>query len=157
MHFVFYYVLIFSCDQLAVWPLVLYIIILNQTLEITALQNLQNWLTVRAGINHVRNNSIGPQRSIVLKISLGEIFTFSWSWWRLKWFENKSKYWNYFEKGFFLLLLLQSLTRVKPFFKESLILLKNSQFSIRRIILLCGSLIKRVIMSASSYILIRCD
>lgn len=157
MHFVFYYVLIFSCDQLAVWPLVLYIIILNQTLEITALQNLQNWLTVRAGINHVRNNSIGPQRSIVLKISLGEIFTFSWSWWRLKWFENKSKYWNYFEKGFFLLLLLQSLTRVKPFFKESLILLKNSQFSIRRIILLCGSLIKRVIMSASSYILIRGD
>lgn len=157
MHFVFYYVLIFSCDQLAVWPLVLYIIILNQTLEITALQNLQNWLTVRAGINHVRNNSIGPQRSIVLKISLGEIFTFSWSWWRLKWFENKSKYWNYFEKGFFLLLLLQSLTRVKPFFKESLILLKNSQFSIRIIILLCGSLIKRVIMSASSYILIRCD
>lgn len=157
MHFVFYYVLIFSCDQLAVWPLVLYIIISNQTLEITALQNLQNWLTVRAGINHVRNNSIGPQRSIVLKISLGEIFTFSWSWWRLKWFENKSKYWNYFEKGFFLLLLLQSLTRVKPFFKESLILLKNSQFSIRRIILLCGSLIKRVIMSASSYILIRCD
>lgn len=80
---------------------VLYIIILNQTLEITALQNLQNWLTVRAGINHVRNNSIGPQRSIVLKISLGEIFSFSWSWWRLKWFENKSKYCNYFEKGFF--------------------------------------------------------
>lgn len=147
-----FYILINKLNQ------VLYIIILNQTLEITALQNLQNWLTVRAGINHVRNNSIGPQRSIVLKISLGEIFTFSWSWWRLKWFENKSKYWNYFEKGFFfLLLLLQSLTRVKPFFKESLILLKNSQFSIRRIILLCGSLIKRVIMSASSYILIRGD
>lgn len=63
----------------------------------------------------------------------------------------------FWEGFFFLLLLLQSLTRVKPFFKESLILLKNSQFSIRRIILLCGSLIKRVIMSASSYILIRGD